>query len=257
MQQFHPSTIHVGCLVAGLVWAAGAAAQVTVKPDGQWRHLFGAGASLSSGNSESSSFNLDADSVRATVNDKWSVTGRALYGKSEGRKTAERFSVGTQYERDFDSVWFGFGRLEAVRDRPANLSRRIFAGTGVGYHLARGDDGFWNVSMGFGYTQDRFLDPAEVDGRVRRSYGRAEVLLAQESSYQLTGTTNFKQKLSVLPNLEDRGEYRAEFESALSVAITQQLSLTAGLTVRYNSDPGEGLERTDMGFVTGVAVRID
>ena len=232
-------------------------AQVTVKPDGQWRHLFGAGASLSSGNSDASSFNLTADSVRATDHDKWSLTGRAQYAKVEDETSAERFGAGTQYDRDFSPQWFGFGRLEFLRDRPANLSLRSFGASGVGYHVFRDDTGFWDLSVGLGYTQDRFVDSTEVDGQIRRSYGRLELLLAEESSHQLTETTKLRQKLTVLPILNEPGAYRAEFDTGMSVAINEKLSLTAGLTYRYNSDPGEGVKRGDTLFVTGVSLRID
>lgn len=246
--------------IAGLVVVLAplcAHAQVTVKPDGRWRHLFGAGASLSTGNSETSSFNFNADSVRASSIDKWSFTGRAQYAKVSGETSSERFGAGTQYDRDFSPQWFGFGRLEFLRDRPANLSLRSFVGTGVGYHLFRDDTGFWDVSTGVGYTNDRFTKPTDVSGRLRSRYGRAELLLAEESSHRLTDTTKLRQKLTVLPNLEDMGTYRAEFDTAISVAMTEKLSLTAGLTYRYNSDPGEGLKRGDALFVTGVSLRLD
>ncbi|MBC8055767.1 MAG: DUF481 domain-containing protein, partial [Rhizobiales bacterium] len=43
----------------------------------------------------------------------------------------------------------------------------------------------------------------------------------------------------------------------LSVAMTNTLSLTAGLSYRYNSQPGAGLEKGDTLFVTGVSVKLD
>ncbi|UZG45033.1 DUF481 domain-containing protein [Caldimonas thermodepolymerans] len=246
-------------LVAVLAAALPALAwsQVTVKPDGRWRHLFGAGASLSSGNSEASSFNLSADSVRATDHDKWMVTARAQYAKVAGETSAQRFGAGTQYDRDFSPQWFGFGRLELLHDRPANLALRRFVGSGVGHHFFRDDTGFWDATVGLGYTHDRFDEPSEVEGRLRRSYGRAELLLAEESSHTLTQSTKFRQKLTVLPVLEESGAWRAEFDTNLSVAMTERLSLTAGFTYRYNSHPGEGLKRGDALFVTGVSLRLD
>ena len=51
--------------------------------------------------------------------------------------------------------------------------------------------------------------------------------------------------------------YRGVFDAGLSVSMTQRLSLTAGLTYRYDSDPGEGLERLDTLFVTGIALKMD
>lgn len=54
-------------LSAGMLVAAGAQAQATVKPDGKWRHVLGAGASFASGNSDAKMLNLDAEGVRATA----------------------------------------------------------------------------------------------------------------------------------------------------------------------------------------------
>ncbi|MCW7539084.1 DUF481 domain-containing protein [Aquabacterium sp. A7-Y] len=234
-----------------------ALAQVTVKPDGQWRHLFGVSASFASGNTRASSVNLAADTVRATDHDKLSLTARALYAKNQGKTSANRAAAGADYNRDLTRDWFGFGRGEYLRDRPANLAHRWAASSGVGYHLIRQERGFWDVSAGLGYSEDRYVDPVEIEGRTRERYGRTELVLAEESNFRLTDSTNFRQKLMVLPNLEEQGTWRAEFDSGLSVAMTERLSLTAGLTYRYNSDPGDGVKRGDALFLTGVSLRID
>ena len=52
------------------------------------------------------------------------------------------------------------------------------------------------------------------------------------------------------------GGYRGVFDSGLSVAMTNVLSLTAGLNYRYNSDPGPGLKESDTLFVTGIPVKL-
>lgn len=232
-------------------------AQVTVKQDGQWRHLFGAGASFSSGNSDASSLNLSLDSVRATEMDKWSVTGRALHSRSDDETTAERFGLDTQYDRDLSLRWFGFGKAGYLRDEPSNLESRFSTGGGVGYHFYRRDENFWDLTTGLGYTRDSYVEPTEIDGAQVSRYGRFEMLLGEESNHKFTDTASLKQKLSLYPNLRDSGEYRAEFDTALSVAINSTLSLTAGVTYRYTTQPGDGLERGDTLFVTGVSVRLD
>jgi putative salt-induced outer membrane protein YdiY len=243
--------------LAVAAYAAPALAQVTIKPDGEWRHLFGAGASFASGNSDAKSANLSVDSVRATDFDKWSINGRALYARSEGETTGERIGLGTQYNRNLSPRWFVFGSADALRDKPANLSLRLSAASGPGYHLWQRDTEFWDLSAGLSYTEDRFFDATEIDGRRRHRYGRAELLLGEESNHQLTDTAAFQQKLRLLPNLKDPGAYRAEFESNLTVAINSSINLTAGLAYRYNSDPGAGVVRGDTLFVTGVSMRVD
>jgi len=234
-----------------------AQAQATVKPDDQFRYALGAGASYASGNTNASSVNLTGDGVRASSNDKWEFGGKALWGRSEGVTTAESVALGTQYDRDLNPQWFGFGKADYLRDTPANVASRVSTHGGVGYHVVKSETLTWDVSGGLGYTQDRYVDAADVSGEFRTRYGRAEALLAEESNHKWTPTTSFHQKLSVYPGLRAGSGYRGVFDSGLSVAMTATLSLTAGWNYRYNSNPGEGLRKGDALFVTGIAVKLD
>jgi putative salt-induced outer membrane protein len=234
-----------------------AQAQASIKPDGELRYAFGAGASYASGNTSSSAVNLSGDAVRATASDKWQFGGKALYARNEGAVTADNLALGTQYDRDFTPLWFGFGKADYLRDRPANLSVRGSLFGGVGRHVIRTETLTWDVSVGLGYTQDRYVDSADVNGGLRTSYGRAEALIAEESTHKWTPTTAFHQKLSIYPALRSGGGYRGVFDSGLSVSMTPTLALTAGLNYRYNSDPGVGVKKGDTLFVTGIAVKFD
>jgi putative salt-induced outer membrane protein len=232
-------------------------AQATVKPDAEFRFAFGAGASYASGNTSSSAINLSGDGVRATADDKWQFGGKSLYARSEGNVTADNLALGTQYDRDFTPLWFGFGKADYLRDRPANVSLRASLFGGVGRHLIKTDTLTWDLSAGLGYTQDRYVDAADVNGGLRTSYGRAEALIAEESAHKWTPTTSFHQKLTIFPSLRSGGGYRGVFDAGLSVSMTPTLALTAGLNYRYNSEPGAGLKTGDTLFVTGIAVKLD
>ncbi|PPE65737.1 DUF481 domain-containing protein [Caldimonas caldifontis] len=245
----------LACVILGV--AGPVQAQVTTRLDGQWRHLIGVGASVASGNTRTTSVNLSLDSVRATAEDKWGVTGTALQSRTEGNTAAQRAELKTQYDRDISPLWFGFGSGSALHDEAANIQSRLSVASGLGYHLLRNEDGYWNVSAGLGYSRDRYETPTVIDGELRRSDGRLELVLAQESTTHLSDTTRLKQQLRLLPNLQESGEYRAEFDASLSVAINARISLTAGLTYRYSSDPGEGFSKGDTLFVTGISLRLD
>jgi len=234
-----------------------AQAQATVKPDGEFRYALGAGASYQSGNTNASSINLSADGVRATADDKWRFGGKALRSNSNGARSAENVSLGTQYDKDITPEWFALGKADALHDKLANISSRVSVFGGAGRHVVKNDSTTWDVSTGLGYTHDRYLEETVVAGQTRTSYGRAELLLAEESTHKWTPTTSFHQKLSIYPALNSHSGYRGVFDAGLSVAMTEKLSLTAGLTYRYDSDPGEGLERGDALFVTGIAVKLD
>ncbi|WP_416761528.1 DUF481 domain-containing protein [Roseateles sp. So40a] len=245
------------CLAALPLLPLSAFAQVTVKDDGQWRALFTAGASLSSGNSDSTTINLSGEAVKATKIDKWTLNGRALYLKNDDDEAEQRYAVGTRYQRDITDRVFGFGQFDALKDEPANLSSRYSVGAGAGYHVVKRDDVTWDVSAGLGYTQERYVVPALQDGVLRSKYGNAELLLAEESNHKISDSTTFKQRLAYLPDLRNSGEFRATFDSGVSVAMTKRLSLTATVQHRYDSNPGDGLKKNDTLLITGVSFRID
>lgn len=244
-------------LSSAMLLSGAAYGQATVKDDGKWRYALGAGASFSSGNSDSTKVNLDAEGVRATAQDKLLLYGRVLYGESDDVKTDEFLALGVRYDRNLSGKWYGFGTGEYLRDRPANLSRRLSAGAGLGYHVIKTEPTRWDVFGGVGYSDDSYIAPTLVSGELRTSYGRAELLLGEESTHKLTDTTDLKQRFVVYPNLDDSGEFRATFDAGLAVAMNKTMRLTVTLGYRYNSDPGTGLEKTDTLLVAGISVKLD
>lgn len=225
--------------------------------DAVWKFAASLGGSKTTGNSRSSQVNLSGEAARITDDSKLSLAVRGLYAENNDTRTAANIYLNTQYDRDFSRDWFGFGKFDALRDHPANIDQRQSAYGGIGYHVFRTSENTWDISGGVGYTDDRYVRPTMVAGEMRDQYGRIEAVLAESSSHKLTDTTSFRQKLGVFPNLKDGGEYRVVFDAGLSVAINATLSLTAGLTWRYDSQPGTALQKVDAVYVTGIGFKWD
>jgi len=244
-------------LLAVAAASCAAHAQVTLKPDGKWRYLLTAGANATSGNSDTTQFNATGEAAKVTDHDKLAFRAQGNYGKVNGTTSTQRYLAGGQYNRDISQRSFYFGSADFLRDRPANIANRYSLAGGVGRHMIRSDNLTFDISVGLGRTQDDYVAPVSVLGQTRNSYGRTELVLAEESSHQLTGTTKLRQKFTLYPNLTDTGAYRALLDAGISVAMTNTLSLTAGVNYRYDSDPGAGLKNGDASFVTGVSLRFD
>ncbi len=234
-----------------------AAAQATVKADDRFHYALGAGASYATGNTSAASANINGDGIRMSSSDKLRFGGKVVWARTDGTTTAENVTLGTQYDRDLTPNWFGFGNADFLRDTFANISSRYAVHGGFGRHVIKSERLTFDVSAGLGYTEDRYVDDAVVDGRLRSRFGRAEVLLAEESNHKWSDTTTLRQKLTFFPALRSGGGYRGVFDSGLAVAMTPLLSLTVGFTYRYDSDPGLGLKKGDTLFVTGIAIKID
>ena len=225
--------------------------------DAVWKFAASLGGSKTTGNSASSQVNLSGEAARITDDSKLSLALRGLYAENNDARTAANIYLNTQYDRDFTRDWFGFGKFDSLRDHPANIDLRQSAYGGIGYHVFRSSENTWDISGGVGYTDDRYVRPTMVAGELRDQYGRIEGVIAESSSHKLTDTTSLRQKLGVFPNLKDGGQYRVVFDAGLSVAINATLSLTAGMTYRYDSDPGTGLKKVDAVYVTGIGFKWD
>lgn len=243
--------------LVALVAAGAAMAQATVKPDGRFRAAVGLGASLSTGNSRNTSLSFAADAVRATEGDKSSLFATALYNRSAGVTTSEKMRLGGRHDHDMTPRLFVFGALEFERNKFANLQLRSQVAAGAGFHAVKTERLRWDLFGGVGYTKDDFKDPMLIDGAVRDSYGYANLLLAEESTHQLTGTTSAKQRFAFMPNLKNSGEYRATWDAGLAVAMSTALNLNVGLGVSYNSEPGPGRKSTDTLLTTGISMKFD
>ncbi len=243
---------------AALVLPALSSAQVTMKPDGEFRSLWTLASSVSGGNTEASSVTLTGEAVKQTDHSKWLSLGRVYYARDSDKTTASNVALGTQYDQDlFNNDYFAVAKLDYLRDRPANVVSRVSAYAGLGRHLIRTDANTWDAFGGFGYSEDRYINPAEVAGELRLRYGRTEGVLSESSNHKLTPSTTFKQKLEYYPDLRNTGEYRAVFDTGLSVAMTATWQLTTGVLYRYNSAPGGSLKHYDVMFLTGISMRFD
>lgn len=237
---------------AGAAWA-----QATVKEDGVWRAALGAAYTSTAGNTRSTTMSGFADAVRATANDKTNLYASALYGKSQGLKTADQWRLGGKQDWNLTARMYVFALAEMERDDIAGLQYRATGAGGVGWRFVNTESLKFEVFGGGAYVADRYEAPRVIDGESRRSYNHPTLLLGEESLHKLGESTTAKQRLVLYPDLRNRGEYRALWDGTMAVPVSSRLSLTAGFNLRYNSEPGAGLKKADTLFTTGVSLKFD
>jgi putative salt-induced outer membrane protein YdiY len=245
------------CLLLSTVLAPGAVAQVTLKPDGQWRHLVSAGLNVNTGTTRSNSLRLGTDSVRATATDKWTLAVQALYASAAGTTTGERFSITTQHNQDLNRRVFSFVQAGAQHDRPGNLRERVTVTGGLGLHLMRADNQFWDVWAGLALGHERYFRPSTLRGMPETRRSSAGLVLAQESSVLLGSNARLRQKLTLTPDLRDNGGLRTEFDVRISVSLNATISMSTGLGLRHNNRPPPRARRFDSALTSGLSWRFD
>lgn len=239
------------------VCAAGVAAQPVSQPDGQWRTLINVGLTHASGNANATTLTAKIDAVRATVDDKWTLYGETLRARSEGVTSGHRDRAGGRYDWNLSPRVFSLASLDLERDTVAALDHRVSLGVGLGYKVVDRDDAHFNVFGGLGYSDDRYLVPRDAGGELRTRFSRPNALLGEESSHKFSATTSANQRFVLNADLQRAGNYRAQWDASLAVAMTRTISLSIGLNSRYDSAPGFGLKRTDTLLTTGIAVKFE
>lgn len=235
------------------------------KEDGQWRGAVSSSLAIASGNTKSTNFSLGADALRATKEDKITLFLTSLYGTRDvagkSEKTANLTRAGARYDWNLSDRAFVFGLVEAEQDKVQRLDSRFVGGAGVGYKVIKEKDTTFDVFGGITGRRDKNtltttrvlpLPVTTFDQKV--SSNSTELLLGEESNHKLSESTSFKQKLTLLPSLKNSGEYRAQFDAGLVVAMASNISLQVTLSNRYNSEAALGTKKSDTLLLTGINI---
>lgn len=227
--------------VAVIALAAPLASQAQDKQDGLWHGDASLGGALSSGNHDSLTLSANANTNRATAQDKISLYGVANYGRTKGdgvkTTTADLFRVGGRYDFNLSHNWFAFGAAEGETDKAgAGVRDRYNLNGGMGLHVLRDERNTFDLFGGVGYTDTRFIDGTADSG--------AQALLGEESKHKLTDTTSVNQRLTYHPGSGDLGT-RVNLDAGLATQISGGWTLNTGFSSRYNSEVPEGLKKTE------------
>lgn len=232
---------------------------------GRWAGDFGAGLTLSSGNTDGQAFNLTLDTTYTRPEDKLSLFGNYLESRARTETdgvvttsiTARRWRAGTRYDRNITAQEFGFVGLEFSHDRVRELDLRTLVSTGLGRHIYKDAELTWDVYAGLSWREDYYRgEGVEIDGALRTYYRTTETLFGQESAHQFAGSTRFTQKLVFYPGVFKGQGTRATFDAGLLVDINETLSLSVKLQSRYDSQSPPPAEKYDLSLITGLSVKI-
>jgi putative salt-induced outer membrane protein len=212
-----------------------------------WTGKGEAGLVIASGNTDTRTAN--AKFALANEIDKWKhqFGGAALYASADpDGTTARRWEVFEQTDYNYSprDFWFGAGRYED--DQFSGFEYQATVSAGYGRKFIDTDVTKFTGTAGVGYkffeTQDAF---DEVTG----------ALIAPGDSDReavFRGTLDYDHKFTETTSLLDKFVVEAGADNtfvqndlALQVKMNAVLALAVGYSVRYNTDPQVGFEKTD------------
>ena len=183
--------------------------------------------------------------------DKWtgSWVAGALYNKSDGEKSAERYFSNLRADYAINERWYAYGLGSWLRDKFAGFDNRATIGPGAGYRFLIGPKHFLLGEAGLNYAYEDYSDSDEDTSRFLegRLFGKYE--------WAFTDKTKFSQGLEYLQSFKDSSTWKLNSETALISAITDIVALKVSYLVFYNNDPRpDDLDDTDTIFLTSIVV---
>jgi putative salt-induced outer membrane protein len=219
---------------------------VSAPAHADWSGKGEAGLVIASGNTETKTAN--AKLAFANEVDKWKhqFGGTALYASSDPEgQTANRWELFEQSDYNFSPRTFWFGAARYEEDKFSGFEYQAVLSTGLGRKFIDTDLTKFVGTAGVGYkkfeTRDAFDDTGVL---IEPGSSDDEVVFRGTLDYdhKLTATSSVIDKLVVEAGSDNTF---VQNDIALQVKMTNVLALAVGYSVRHNTDPPEGFEKTD------------
>lgn len=196
------------------------------------------------GNTSVTTFNLGE--VLTHVSGAWKLrqSVAALYGKTEGEKSAEQFQAGVRADYSLSPRVALYGRAGWDRNQFAGINRRFEEGVGLAVKLVAMERDELSVEAGLGATQQ--LNTSDESSNYLA--GRAAALYR----HTLKEKAFVQQALEFIPNFDVSDDYRIFSESMLVAPLSSAIALKVAYVVRLDNLPEPGFKKTDRILTTGV-----
>ncbi len=222
-----------------------------------WTGTFDLGFTQTAGNTETETFTLGANAVRATSRDKITVSYTQIYSTSNASgpnlTTANAKRGGIGYNLNVAPKMFVFGLVNLENDQFQSLDLRFAPAGGAGYHAIKTANTILDLSLGASMDKEFFsASPTTPAGSPLLNKTYAEILFGEEFNHKFSKTVSMHEQLALYPNVSSTGNYRINFDISGAAAIKKWMAFQISASDRYLSDPLPGRKTNDILFTTGL-----
>ncbi len=211
-----------------------------------WKNAAEASVVSTNGNSKASSY-----SAKETYNYDWTklgleLGGYALKSDSNGVRTAEKYNANQKLTYNFTKKQYAYQRFLWERNTFAGIEHRYDASVGMGRELLETAKDLINSELGVGYINEQRTVPPRKDFASARAFAKYV--------HKLSETGNFSQTAEYLQSMQFGDDFRVNTESALTSALSTNLSLKLSYIWNYVSKPPVGYGRNDTTTIMALVV---
>jgi putative salt-induced outer membrane protein YdiY len=237
----------VVALAAALLLAGPALAQDTTcpcpppsPPPPAWTGSLGGGLSLTSGNSETNSYNLDfALTHDPRTKSVFKADGSYLRTDTDGESTVDRTGLGVRWEFAPGSGRraFAFGEVRYLRDLFKDVEYLVTPAVGLGYRLADRDDLKFSVDAGLGAAFEHLTGfEATTSGTVNAG---------ETLSWKFSKSASFVHGARGLWKVKDFGDAYYHLDVGIVASLTSRFDLKLSFADDYKTKPPVDKKKSD------------
>ncbi len=202
-----------------------------------------------SGSSETEAMAGSLEGTAEAGNNRYAVKGSGLYGKTDGRASASRWTAQGRYERLLTRRLFVFASAEYLKDTFSGYDARVAVGPGVGCDVLKSPGHELKVRISGLYNYDNFSASSEDS----ETYASGKIAASYE--WRVSEQVGFRQLLDYSVSAEDTKVYFINSETGLTVRVSNALAIGVTYGLNYqNVPPGPDAEHLDTTFTTSLVV---
>lgn len=218
-------------------------------PPGPWTATAGAGLALTSGNSDTLTFNVTFDATHdARTRNVLKGTGLYLRGQQNDALVANRLSLAFRDQYTLTDRNFVFGQLDYLRDTFKRIDYLVSPSMGVGFKFLDTAATKFSVDSGVGAVWEK-----NPQTGVRTSLG---FNASEKFQRALTSVATFRHSSTALVKADNLSDGLYTFSVGLGTKLSEQLQLSIELLDTFkNRPPTSATKKNDVAVVTGVTAR--
>lgn len=236
-------------LPLALLLAASLGATAADEPKPGWHGSFGAGLSMTSGNSDANSYNVGFD-LKYDPKTKNVLKFGGLYLRSDanGETTADKLTAVARDEYSFSDRFYAYGEVAYLSDAISQVDYVVSPTAGAGYKFVKTDTLSLEASAGFGGAFEKYEGQ---DATSSGAYRAGEVF-----TWKISPSVAFAQKASGLWKANDTGDAYYHFDVGLTTSISKVLELKLAYLLDHKTRPAVAtLDKTDTAFIAALVAK--
>ena len=216
--------------------------------DFDWNINFDLGSTLSRGNTDSQTTNLQWDGNLVIKDHRIKSDLFISREEVDGEKTKAKDRINLGYNYFFVDQWFLAVNLAAERDPIALLNSRYSLSPAIGYDFLDDPNRYLHVQLGAGYSSERSNNLTSTSTTIDWKLNFYWELLS--------GDLQFFHDQNLLKNLEGRKNLVFYSQTGFRYEINEDIYLNFQANYDYDSQPAGNAKENDLTFIIGAGINL-